>query len=68
MIKDNKVKNRTEALTRIAGRSIPITKARKPDVIWSHAEFGRELEKAKKIGANKMSNNDLLSLCRGISG
>jgi hypothetical protein len=47
---------------------MPITKAGKSDVIWSHADFGRELEKAKKIGADKLSDNDLLRLCRGISG
>lgn len=63
-----KVENKTKALTKIARRSMPITKAGQPDVIWSHAEFGRELEKAKKIGPKKMSDSDLLSFCRGISG
>jgi hypothetical protein len=61
------MESKPKALTNIA-RSAPIATSRKPDVVWSHAEFGSELEKAKKIGANKMSNNDLLSLCRGISG
>ena len=42
-------------------------KTTKPDVIWSHADFGRELEKAKKIGPKKMSNEDLLSFCHGVS-
>jgi len=63
-----KVENKTNALTKIAGRSKPITKAGRPDVIWSHAEFGRELEKAKRIGPQKMSDSDLLSFCHGISG
>jgi len=67
-MKDNKVKDGIEALTKIAGRSKPITKAGKADVIWSHAEFGRELDKAKRIGPTKMSDNDLLSFCRGING
>jgi hypothetical protein len=49
-------------------KNIQLSKARKPDVIWTHAEFGRELEKAKKVGADKMSDNDLLRLCHGISG
>jgi hypothetical protein len=61
------MKNGTKALTNIA-RPAPIVTSRKLDVVWSHVDFGHELEKAKKIGANKMSNNDLLSLCRGISG
>jgi hypothetical protein len=63
-----KVENKTKALTKIASRPLPIAKARKPDVIWSHAEFGRELEKAKKIGPKNMSDSDLLSFCRGVSG
>ena len=68
MMKDNKVKDGTKALTKTASRPLPITKAGKSDVIWSHADFGRELEKAKHIGADKLSDNDLLRLCRGISG
>jgi hypothetical protein len=69
MMRDkNKVKDGTKALTKIASRLLPITKAGKADVIWSHADFGRELEKAKRIGPQKMSDSGLLSLCRGISG
>ena len=67
MMKDSKVKDGTKALTQNSGHSLSI-KAGKSDVIWSHAEFGRELEKAKQIGADKMSDKDLLRLCRGISG
>jgi len=66
-MKDNKVKDGIEAFTKVAGRSMPSTKAEKPDVVWSHSEFGRELEKAKKIGPKTMSNGDLLSFCRGVS-
>jgi hypothetical protein len=57
----------SKSLTKIAGRPLPIAKTTKPDVIWSHADFGRELEKAKKIGPKKMSNEDLLSFCHGVS-
>jgi hypothetical protein len=67
-MKDNTVKDGTKALTKIARGSMPITKAGKPEVIWKHAEFGRELEKAKKIGPKNMSDSQLLSFCRGISG
>ena len=63
-----KVENKSKALTKIAGRSLPITKADKPEVVWNHSEFGRELEKAKKIGPTKMSNKDLLSFCNGVAG
>jgi hypothetical protein len=45
-----------------------IVKARKPEVVWSHADFGGELEKAKRIGPKKMSNDDLVSFCHGVSG
>jgi hypothetical protein len=34
-------------------KNIQLAKARKPDVIWSHTEFGRELEKAKKMGRRR---------------
>ena len=67
-MKDNTVKDGTKALTKIARGSMPISKAGKPEVIWKHAEFGRELEKAKKIGPKNMSDSQLLSFCRGISG
>ena len=49
-------------------KNIQLAKAGKPDVIWSHADFERELEKAKKIGPQKMSDNELMSFCHGISG
>ncbi len=63
-----KVENKTKALTKIARRPIPSTKARKAEVGWSHADFGRELEKAKRIGPKQMSNRDLLNFCHGVSG
>ena len=67
-MKDNKVKDGTEALTKIARGSLPIVKAEKPMVVWNHADFGRELEKAKRIGPKQMSNRDLLNFCHGVSG
>jgi hypothetical protein len=45
-----------------------IVKASKPEVVWSDAEFERELEKAKKIGPKKMASEDLLNFCRGVNG
>lgn len=45
-----------------------IVKARKPEVVWSHADFGGELEKAKRIGPKKMSNDDLVKFCHRVSG
>jgi hypothetical protein len=63
-----KVENKTKALTKIARRSMPSTKTRKAEVVWSHADFGRELEKAKRIGPNQMPNRDLLNFCHAVSG
>lgn len=63
-----KVKNRTKAAKQIARRPLPIVKSRKASVIWSHIDFGRELEKAKRVGPEKMSNDDLVSFCHGVSG
>ena len=63
-----KVENKTKALTKIARRSMPNTKTRKADVVWSPADFGRELEKAKRIGPKQMPNRDLLNFCHGVSG
>jgi hypothetical protein len=60
------MESKTKALTNIP-RPAPAT-TRKPDLIWSHSDFTRELDKAKRIGAKKMSDSGLLSLCRGISG
>jgi hypothetical protein len=56
-----KNKKRTKAATQIV-------KSKKAEVVWSHADFGRELEKAKRIGPKKMSNDDLVSFCHGVSG
>jgi hypothetical protein len=67
-MKDNTVKDGTKALTKIASGSLPIVKAEKPMVVWNHADFGRELEKAKRIGPKQMSNRDLLNFCHGVSG
>ena len=44
-----------------------IVKARKPEVVWSHADFGGELEKAKRIGPKKMSNDDLVKFCHRVT-
>jgi len=54
------IKKGTKAATQIV-------KARKPAVVWSHADFGGELERAKRIGPKKMSDNDLVIFCRGVS-
>ena len=61
-----KTKNKTKALTQNSGHSLSI-KAARVEVVWTHAEFGRELEKAKQIGPNKMSDTDLLRFCRGVN-
>jgi hypothetical protein len=63
-----KVRNGNKALAHVARRHLPIVKATKPSVVWSHADFGGELDKAKRIGPKKMSNNELLSFCHGVSG
>jgi hypothetical protein len=55
------IKKRTKATTQIV-------KAEKPEVIWTHADFQREVEKAKKVGPRKMSNEDLVSFCHGVNG
>jgi hypothetical protein len=55
------IKKRTKAATEIV-------KASKPEVVWSHADFERELQKAKKIGPKKMAGEDLLNFCRGVNG
>jgi hypothetical protein len=60
------MESKTKALTNIS-RPAPAA-TRKPDLIWSHADFTREMDKAKRIGPQKMSDSGLLSLCRGISG
>jgi hypothetical protein len=36
--------------------------------VWSHSEFRKELDSAKHVGADKLSNADLLSFCRGAHG
>jgi len=64
----NRSNDGTRALTKITRSSTSITKGEKADVVCSDAEFKREFETAKKIGPTKMSNNDLLSFCRGVNG
>ena len=61
------MKNGTKALTNIT-RPAPIAMTRKLDVVWSHADFTRELDNAKRIGAKKMSNDALMAFCHGFSG
>jgi hypothetical protein len=55
------IKKRTKAATQIV-------KARTPEIVWGHEDFEREVEKAKKIGPKKMSNEDLVSFCHGVNG
>jgi hypothetical protein len=45
---------------------LTILDTRKPDVVWSHVEFGRELEKATRIGPQNISNDHLISFCVGF--
>ncbi len=69
IVKDkSKGNDATKALTKITRGSIPVTQAGKPEVVWSHPDFGRELEKAKRIGPTNMSNHELLSFCHGVNG
>ena len=41
--------------------------AEEAEVIWSHNEFQHELEKAKQIGPQKMSDDDLMGFCHGVN-
>ena len=69
IVKDkSKGNDATKALTKITRGSIPVTQAGKPEVVWSHPDFGRELEKAKGLGRANMSNHELLSFCHGVNG
>jgi hypothetical protein len=45
-----------------------IVKSERAEVIWSRADFERELEKAKKIGPQKINSFDLLDFCQGAHG
>src|ERR1700684_3909158 len=63
-----KVKKRKKAAKQIDRRPSPIVSARKPEVVWSHADFGSELKRARRIGPKKMSNDDLVSFCHGANG
>jgi hypothetical protein len=60
------MESKTKALTNIS-RPAPAA-TRKPDLIWSHADFTREMDKAKRIGAKKMSNDALMAFCHGFNG
>jgi len=53
-----------------ANRSAPFANREcpKPEVVWSHADFGSELKRARRIGPKKMSNDDLVSFCHGANG
>jgi hypothetical protein len=49
----------------------PVTKAQtasKPEVVWSHDDFDHELDEARRIGPENMSDSDLVMLCQGVSG
>ena len=36
--------------------------------VWSHGEFRRELEAARRVGTAELSNAELLAFCRGAHG
>jgi hypothetical protein len=52
-------KKRTKAATEIV-------KAKKAELVWTHGDYERELEKAKKIGPKKMADEALVSFCHGV--
>ena len=54
------IKKRTKAATQIV-------KAKKAEVVWTDTDYERELERAKKIGPKDMSDEALVSFCRGVS-
>jgi hypothetical protein len=45
-----------------------IVKAKKAEVVWTHLDYDREVNEAKRVGPEKMSNEALVSFCRGING
>jgi hypothetical protein len=45
-----------------------IVKAKKPEVVWTRADYERELHEAKLIGPKFMSDEALVSFCHGVSG
>ena len=53
-------KKRTKAATQIV-------KASKPELVWSHLDYERELYKAQRIGPRKMSDEALVSFCHGAN-
>jgi hypothetical protein len=55
-----KIDKRTKAATEIANAS-------EPEAVWNHADFERELERAKKIGPRKMDPFDLLGFCHRMN-
>ena len=61
------MEHKTKALTSTP-RPAPIATTTKLDVVWSHADFTRELDKAKRIGPKKMSNDALMAFCHGLNG
>jgi hypothetical protein len=60
-----KTKNQKNALTHTGRSSSAIVKAEQRTIVWSEGDFRREVEKAKRIKPQKMSDADLLSFCRG---
>ena len=46
--------------------ALTILATKKPDIVWSHNEFARELERAKRTGPKNMSNDHLMDFCVGV--
>jgi hypothetical protein len=59
------VKNRKNAVSHTARPPSVIVKAEQHTIVWSEGDFRREVEKARRIKPQKMSDADLLSFCRG---
>jgi hypothetical protein len=55
-----KAKKGTKATTEIV-------KSKKAEVVWNHVDYERELYKAQRIGPEKMSDEALVSFCRGVN-
>ena len=55
------IKKRTKAATQLV-------KSKEPEVVWTGTDYERELERAKKIGPKNMSDEALVSFCRGVTG
>jgi hypothetical protein len=45
-----------------------IVKSKKAEVVWTHLVYDRELYEAQQIGPKNMSDEALMSFCRGVSG